>query len=404
MTATAAAVVHLKPGRDKSLRRWHPWVFSGAIARVTGTPNAGDTVMVTGANGVPLGLGAYSPHSQIRVRLWTFDPHQGIDAEFLADAVAASVARRGVPDEGGPNEGGLWARRLVNAENDGLPGLIVDRYGDHLVAQILAAGCERWKEEIADALLAVTGCAGLYERSDADVRIKEGLSVRSGHWRGVEAPDLVEIAENGLRLLVDVRNGHKTGFYLDQRASRARVAQLAGGREVLNCFAYTGGFGVAALKGGAAHATHLDSSGPSLALADRNGELNGIDRARWSSVEADAFAKLRQWHQEGRTFDLIVLDPPKFVESRQHLPRGCRGYKDINMQALKLLRPGGLLVTFSCSGLLEADLFQKIVADAALDAGRRLQLIGHLGQADDHPVLMSFPEGAYLKGLVCRVD
>jgi len=399
MTVSTAAVVHLKPGRDKSLKRWHPWVFSGAIARVTGTPNSGDTVTVMGANGVPLGLGAYSPHSQIRVRLWTFDPHQEIDADFLATAVADAVASRGVPEEGGP-----WARRLINAENDGLPGLIVDRYGDHLVAQILAAGCERWKEEIADALLAATGCVGLHERSDADVRLKEGLSVRSGHWRGVEAPELVEIRENGLRLLVDVRQGHKTGFYLDQRASRARVAGLANGREVLNCFGYTGGFGLSALAGGAAHATHLDSSGPSLALAERNGELNGFDRARWSCVEADAFAKLRQWHQEGRTFDLIVLDPPKFVESRQHLPRGCRGYKDINMQALKLLRPGGLLVTFSCSGLLEPDLFQKIVADAALDAGRRLQLVDRLGQADDHPVLMSFPEGAYLKGLVCRVQ
>lgn len=399
MTTPAPAVVHLKPGRDKSLRRWHPWVFSGAIARVTGTPNSGDTVTVMGANGVPLGVGAYSPHSQIRVRLWTFDPHQDIDAEFLSTVVAAAVARRGVPDEGGP-----WARRLINAENDGLPGLIVDRYGDQLVAQILAAGCERWKEEIADALLAVTGCSGLHERSDADVRLKEGLAVRSGHWRGAEAPELVEISEGGLSLLVDVRQGHKTGFYLDQRASRARVAQLANGREVLNCFAYTGGFGLAALQGGATHATHLDSSGPSLALAERNGQRNGFDSARWTCVEADAFTRLRQWQQEGRGFDLIVLDPPKFVENRQHLPRGCRGYKDINMQALKLLRPGGLLVTFSCSGLLEADLFQKIVADAALDAGRSLQLIDCLGQADDHPVLMSFPEGAYLKGLVCRVD
>jgi 23S rRNA (cytosine1962-C5)-methyltransferase len=399
VTAEAAAVVHLKPGRDKSLRRWHPWVFSGAIARVTGSPNSGDTVMVMGANGVPLGLGAYSPHSQIRVRLWTFDPHQEIDAAFLAEQVARAVARRGAPAEEGP-----WARRLIHAENDGLPGLIVDRYGDHLVAQILAAGPERWKEALADALLAATGCAGLHERSDADVRIKEGLSVRAGHWRGREAPEVVEIVENGVRLLVDVRLGHKTGFYLDQRAARARVAALAGDREVLNCFAYTGGFGLAALKGGAARVTHLESSAGALALADRHGELNGFDRSRWECVEADAFARLRQWQQEGRGFDLVVLDPPKFVESRQHLPRGCRGYKDINLQALKLLRPGGLLVTFSCSGLLEADLFQKIVADAALDAGRNLQLIERLDQADDHPVLMSFPEGAYLKGLICRAD
>lgn len=395
----SAAVVHLKPGRDKSLRRWHPWVFSGAIARVTGTPNAGDTVTVVGANGVPLGVGAYSPHSQIRVRLWTFDPHQEIDATFLAGQVARAVARRGVP-----GEGGSWARRLINAENDGLPGLIVDRYGDHLVAQVLAAGPERWREELADGLMAATGCAGLHERSDADVRIKEGLPVRAGHWRGREAPELVEIAEHGVRLLVDVRQGHKTGFYLDQREARAAVSALAAGRRVLNCFAYTGGFGLAALRGGAEHVTHLESSGAALALADRHGGLNGFAPASWECVEADAFARLRQWQQEGRRFDLVVLDPPKFVESRQHLPRGCRGYKDINLQALKLLAPGGLLVTFSCSGLLEADLFQKIVADAALDAGRSLQLVGRLGQADDHPVLMSFPEGAYLKGLICRAD
>ena len=395
---SANAVVHLKPGRDKSLRRWHPWVFSGAIARVTGTPNAGDNVTVVGANGVPLGVGAYSPHSQIRVRLWTFDPHQEVDAEFLAQQVARAVARRGEPVREG------WARRLVHAENDGLPGLVVDRYGEHLVAQVLAAGPERWREALADALLAATGCAGLHERSDADVRIKEGLPVRAGHWRGREAPELLEIAENGVRLLVDVRQGHKTGFYLDQRDARAQVAALASGRRVLNCFAYTGGFGLAALRGGAEHVTHLESSGPALALANRHGELNGFDRARWECVEADAFSRLRQWQQEGRRFDLVVLDPPKFVESRQHLPRGCRGYKDINLQALKLLAPGGLLATFSCSGLLEADLFQKIVADAALDAGRSLQLVGRLGQADDHPVLMSFPEGAYLKGLVCRAD
>jgi 23S rRNA (cytosine1962-C5)-methyltransferase len=214
----------------------------------------------------------------------------------------------------------------------------------------------------------------------------------------------VEFRENGVRLLVDVRQGHKTGFYLDQRSARARVGQLAAGRDVLNCFAYTGGFGLAALAGGAAHVTHLESSAGALAMAARHGELNGFEPSRWTGVEADAFTRLRQWQQEDRTFDLIVLDPPKFIESRQHLPRGCRGYKDINMQALKLLRPGGLLVTFSCSGLLEADLFQKIVSDAALDAGRDLQLIDRLQQADDHPVLMSFPEGAYLKGLICRAD
>jgi len=390
-------VVHLKSGRDKSLRRRHPWVFSGAISRVTGTPNAGDTVQVAAADGKALGLGAYSPHSQIRVRMWTFDAADVVDDAFLRDRLAAALAVRTLPAGDEP-----WGRRLVHAENDGLPGLVVDRYGDHLVCQFLAAGVECRRETIASLLLELTGCAGVHERSDVDVRTKEGLAPRAGHLAGAEAPEAVEIVEDGCRYLVDVRGGHKTGFYLDQREARARVAALAAGRDVLNVFAYTGGFGIAALRAGAAQVTQLESSAPALAAAQRHAELNGV-ADRHHVVEADAFAHLREYRRQGRRFDLIVLDPPKFVESRHHLDRGCRGYKDINLQACHLLQPGGTLVTFSCSGLLEPALFQKIVADAALDAGRTALLTGRLEQADDHPVDLAFPEGAYLKGLVCRI-
>ncbi len=391
-------VLHLKPGRDKSLRRRHPWVFSGAVARVTGTPNPGDTVQVAAADGSVLGLAAYSPRSQIRARMWTFDAGAEIGPQFFRDRAAAALAARDLPTGGEP-----YGRRLVHGENDGLPGLVVDRYGDHLVCQFLAAGPERWRDAIVAAVSEVTGCTGVHERSDADVREKEGLAQRAGHLAGVEAPERIEIVENGRRFLVDVRQGHKTGFYLDQRDARAKVAAMAGGRDVLNVFAYTGGFGVAALKAGAAQVTDLDASAPALALARRHADLNGV-ADRHHVLEADAFAQLREFRKQGRRFDVIVLDPPKFVESRQHLNRACRGYKDINLQAFHVLNPGGVLATFSCSGLLEPALFQKIVADAALDAGRAARLSARLDQADDHPVALAFPEGAYLKGLVCRAE
>ncbi len=390
----------LKPGREKSLLRRHPWIFSGAVARVAGSPGPGETVAVAAAGGAILGLAAYSPHSQIRARMWTFTPAGDVDAGFFRDRIETALAMRRTWGEQ-PEPAGL---RLVHGENDGLPGLIVDRYADFVVCQFLTAGVEAWRQMIVDVLVELTGCRGVFERSDADVRAKEGLEPRTGLLAGGEPPELVEIREGDCRFLVDVRQGHKTGFYLDQRENRAEAACLAAGREVLNCFCYTGGFGIAALKGGAARVVQLDSSGPSLALAARHGELNGLDPGRLEHVEGDAFAVLREFRRQGRTFDLVVLDPPKFVEGRLHLNRAARGYKDINLQAFGLIRPGGLLLTFSCSGLLEADLFQKIVADAALDAGRQARIIGRLGQAADHPVALNFPEGTYLKGLVCAVE
>jgi 23S rRNA (cytosine1962-C5)-methyltransferase len=400
--------VVLKPGREKSVLRRHPWIFSGAVGGVEGDPRSGETVEVQAANGTRLAHGAYSPHSQIAIRLWTFDPDGVVAREFLRARLSRALAARrslGFPlDPAASQEATLSAYRLVNAESDGLPGLIVDRYGDYLVCQFLSAGAEFWKDEIIRLLLELAPCAGIYERSDVDVRAKEGLAPTTGVLAGSAPPDLLEIAEHRCRFVVDVQRGHKTGFYLDQSENRALVADFARGRDALDCFAYTGAFGVWALSGGAARVTHVESSAPLLDLARRNAELNGLEASRVEYVAGDVFQVLRQYRDTGRQFDLIVLDPPKFAESRRQVERAARGYKDINLLAFKLLRPGGLLFTFSCSGLVTLDLFQKIVAGAALDAGRDAQIVRRLGQAPDHPVAVNFPEGEYLKGLLCRVD
>lgn len=392
------ADVIILPGREKSLVRRHPWVFSGAVATVEGRARPGDTVEVVSAKGKWLGRGAFSPESNIRVRIWTFDPKEAVDAAFLRGRLERALAARDLP---GIPPG---ARRLVAAEADGLPGLIVDRYADFLVCQFLATGVERCKAEIADALLALTGCAGIYERSDAEVRAKEGLTPLAGLLRGAEPPDLVEIEEGPARFLVDVRGGHKTGFYLDQRDNRRLVAALASGRRVLNCFAYTGGFGVAAALGGAASVTHLEASAAALDLARKNAALNRVEHVPAEYLAADAFARLREMRDAKEKFDLVVLDPPKFADSKASLERACRGYKDVNLLAARLLAPGGLLFTFSCSGLMAPDLFQKVVADAFLDAGRDALILARLSQAPDHPASAAFPEGGYLKGLMLRVS
>jgi 23S rRNA (cytosine1962-C5)-methyltransferase len=389
----------LKRGREKSLMRRHPWIFSGAIARVEGKPRQGETVDVLAAEGAVLARGSYSPESQITVRVWTFDPQEDVSAEFFRGRLERAMdSRRALVLEEGPR-----GVRLVNAESDALPGIIVDRYADFLVVQFLTAGAEYWKGTIAGELSRLMGATGIYERSDADVREKENLPKLTGVLAGSEPPDLVEIREGPCRYLVDLKRGHKTGFYLDQRENRGMVGEFARGADVLNCFSYTGGFGVAALQAGAAHVTNVDSSASALELARRNVELNGFDASNLEQAEGDAFTIMRRWRDAGRLFDLIVLDPPKFAESQSQLMRASRGYKDINLLAFKLLASGGTLFTFSCSGLLGAELFQKIVADAALDAGREAQIVRRLAQASDHPTLLSFPEGSYLKGLICRV-
>lgn len=386
--------IRLKPGKEKSLLRRHPWVFDGAIAKGGGDP--GETVRVESHDGDFLAWGAFSPQSRIRVRVWSFDQAQRIDAPFLASLVKRAVELRAswnLPSDG---------VRLVHGESDGLPGLVVDRYGDTLVAQFTSCGTERWKAVLADALLEATGLQRLYERSDASARALEGLPEVTGWLRGGGETALT-IQEHGWRLGLDVAHGHKTGYYLDQRDSRRDCADWVrrlGLREVLNCFSYTGGFTVAALAGGAQHVTSVDSSGPALERARENVALNGFDLARTTWLDADVNASLRAFLAEGRQFDAIVLDPPKLAPTVAHAERAARAYKDINRLGLKLLRPGGVLFTYSCSGGIGVELFQKIVAGAALDAGVDAAIVQRQGGSADHPVSLNFPEGEYLKGLV----
>jgi 23S rRNA (cytosine1962-C5)-methyltransferase len=393
------AAVILKPGREKSLLRRHPWIFSGAIAGVDGEPAPGETVDVRAADGVVYAKGAFSPHSQITVRIWSFDPAEEIDLPFFRRRLERAAAYRNLLLK----DRNQSAYRLVHAESDYLPGIIVDRYEDYLVCQFLSAGAERWKKEITSLLNEMLPVSGVYDRSDPQVREKEGLPPQSGVLCGEMPPALIMIREDPCRFLVDVQRGHKTGFYLDQRENRDTLAEFAEGTEVLNCFAYTGAFGIRALKAGASKVTHIESSGPALEIAKRHAELNGLDVSRVESVEDDVFGRLREYRKSGRQFDLIILDPPRFVESRSQLERASRGYKDINLLAFQLLRQRGLLFTFSCSGLMPSLLFQKIVADAALDARRDAQIIRFLSQSWDHPTSLNFPEGTYLKGLICRV-
>ena len=393
------AFVILKPKREKSLLRRHPWVFSGAVSKTRGTPEPGETVDVVSPRGGWLGRGAYSPRSQICVRIWTFDESEAVDALFFRNRLERALhSRRELIDRLH-----LTGYRVVNAESDGLPGVIIDRYGDYLVCQFLTVGAEVWKDTIVEQLEALMPFEGVYERSDSPVRDKEGLSRRTGVAAGKEPPETIQFQEGPHRFWVDVRNGHKTGFYLDQRENRLQMNGLAEGAEILNCFSYTGGFGVSALKAGARYVTNVDMSAAALDLSQRNMALNELDQDRVEHVEADVFKKLRYYRDAARRFDLIVLDPPKFADSRAQVGRASRGYKDINLLAIKLLRSGGHLFTFSCSGLMEPELFQKIVADAALDAGRDAQIVRRLNQAADHPTALNFPEGHYLKGLLCRV-
>ena len=388
--------VTLKPGREKSLLRRHPWIFSGAIQQVDGNPASGTTVDLLSFNGQFLARASYSPNSQIRARVWTFED-EPVDKEFFRRKIRAAMVQRSTFQVSGSSNG----CRLIYAESDGIPGLIVDRYSDVLVLQSLTAGAEYWKETFADLLLEETGCAVLYERSDADVRELEGLSPHTGVLRGALSSFIFPITENDLQFNVNFASGHKTGFYLDQRVNRLRVRELAKGRDVLDCFCYTGGFSVNALAGGAKSVLSVDSSGDALTLCKENVALNNLPADRHTALEGDVFQLLRKFRDENRSFDMIVLDPPKFAPTAAHAEKATRAYKDINLLAFKLLRSGGILVTFSCSGGVDAGLFQKIVAGAALDAGSDAQVVQHLSQAPDHPVSLHFPEGAYLKGLVC---
>ncbi len=386
----------LKTGREKSLKRRHPWVFSGAVAKVQGKPAAGDTVEVRSAAGAFLAVAAFSPESQIVARVWDWREREFDAAFFHARVATAAVQRRAILDRAATD-----AFRLLNSESDGLPGVVADRYGDTLVVQLTSAGAERWRDAIADALLEATKASRVWERSDAEVRALEGLAPAIGPVRGAREPTRVEVSERGIRFEVDLERGHKTGFYLDQRENRLRLRELSRGRDVLDGFCYTGGFALNAATGGARSVFALDSSAEALSLAKANAQLNALSGIDW--VGGDVFEKLRHLRDQRRTFDLVVLDPPKFAPTAAHAARASRAYKDINLLAFKLLRPGGLLMTFSCSGRVPADLFQKIIAGAALDAGVDAQIIDRLGAGPDHPVALNFPEGDYLKGLLCRV-
>lgn len=386
--------IRLKEGKERSLLRRHPWIFDSAIAK--GGGDAGETVRVESHAGQFLAWAAFSPASKIRARAWSFDESQRIDAAFFQAAVQRSVKARERMDI---QSDGL---RLVHGESDGLPGLIVDRYGDTLVAQFLSTGAERWKGALADALLAQTGLQKLYERSDTNARSLEGLAPAAGWLRGEGATEVV-LREHDWKLSLDIATGHKTGFYLDQRDSRRKFAAHAarlGFERVLNCYCYTGGFTVAALAGGAAHVTSIDSSAPALERAGANVALNGFDASRAEFLDADVNASLRGFIEAGRAFDAIVLDPPKLAPTAAHAERAARAYKDINRLAFKLLAPGGVLFTYSCSGGISADLFHKIVASAGADAGVDGYITERLGGAPDHPMTLEFPEGEYLKGLV----
>jgi len=391
--------VILKKGRAKPALQKHPWIFSGAVARVVGEPDDGDLVELRDAGGNLIGHGLLNRHSQIVVRLVNWERDQVPDTAFWRGRLKRALAGRAALAADTSTD----AFRLVFAEADGLPGLIVDRYGDYLAVQFLVLGMERLKEEIADLLMELAAPRGIWERSDAPARAKEGLSPTTGLLRGYPPPRRLEVVENGRRFLVDLAAGQKTGFYLDQRANRGRVSTYCAGHTVLDAFCYSGGFAVYAARAGAGPITLLDSSGDALALAAENLHLNGRDSAADTFLTADVFQQLRHFRAAGRRFEVIVLDPPKFAHTQADIPRAARGYKDINLLAMQLLSPGGILATFSCSGLVSADLFQKIVFGASVDAGRDVQVLERLSQGPDHPVLLTFPESEYLKGLICRV-
>jgi len=392
--------VILKKSAESFIKRKHPWIFSGAIEKVEGNPSNGQTVQIFTSNKTLVGNGSFSPSSQIRVRVWSLNPEEKIDMDFFRRKISfANSLRETVIDISKTN-----ACRIINAESDGFPGLIVDRYADYLVCQFLSAGVELNKKLIIEILDEVFKPDGIFERSDVEVRTKEGLQPTQGLLWGTVPEDLIEVLENGFRFLVDIKSGNKTGFYIDQRDNRMLATDFSKGKNVLNCFSYTGGFSVYALAAGAERVTQIDSSASALEIANKNIELNELSLSSVENINDDVFKVLRKFRDERRTFDLIILDPPKFAESVAQIQQASRGYKDINLLAMKLLNPGGILFTFSCSGHISQELFQKIISGAALDSGREVKIIKQLTQSSDHPVSTNFPEGLYLKGLVCIVN
>ncbi|WP_045406681.1 class I SAM-dependent methyltransferase [Vibrio jasicida] len=394
------AAIYLVKGREKSVKRKHPWIFSRGISKVEGEPALGETVDVFTHDGKWLAKAAYSPESQIRARIWSFEKEEINKAFFVKRFNNAQLLREDIIERDG-----LTGYRLIAAESDGMPGVTIDRYQNFFVCQLLSVGAEYNKQVIVDALVECFPDCNVYERSDVAVRKKEGLKETTGVLHGEEPPKSVVIEENGVKISVDIVGGHKTGFYLDQRDSRQQAMKYVKDKEVLNCFSYTGGFGLYALKGGAKRVINADVSQPALDTAKFNAELNEFDVSKKRAVflNADVFKLLREYRDQGTKFDVVIMDPPKFAESKAQLNGACRGYKDINMLAMQILNPGGTLLTYSCSGLMDQVLFQKIIADAAVDANRQVKFVERFEQAADHPTDTAYPEGFYLKGFACKV-
>ena len=393
------ALVILKRGRDKSIKRKHPWIFSGAIETVKDVKQNGEIVEIISSDGKLLALGSYCPHSQISVRILSFNPQEKVDRNFFRKRIEeAYLLRQTIINHKQTN-----AYRIINAEGDYLPGLVVDKYDNYLVCQFLSAGAEFWKKEIIEILKDIFNPKGIFERSDVEVRKKEGLEPVKGVLWGNEPPDLIEITENNMKFLVDIKQGHKTGFYLDQRDNRESINEFTKDKEVLNCFSYSGGFSVYALDAGAAKVINIDASSEALNLASKNISLNNFPIERFENIQGDVFEILRKFRDTNKTFDVIILDPPKFAESASQIIKASRGYKDINLLAMKLLNPGGVLFTFSCSGHITPELFSKIISDAAVDANRDVHIMKLLYQSTDHIISANFPEGLYLKGVICKI-
>lgn len=391
--------VILKKGKERLVQSRHPWIFSGAIEKLENVKQNGETVLVKSFDGKELALGAISLHSQIAVRIWSFDVNQKIDEDFFANRIQSAIGlRNNIINYDQTN-----VYRLINSESDLIPGLITDIYGDYAVCQFLSAGAEFWKEKIVEILKQRLNLKNIYEKSDTDSRRKEKLEERIGVLSGNEPPDLVEVIENNLKFLVDIKSGHKTGFYIDQRDNRKVLSDFAKDKSVLNCFSYTGGFSIYARSSMAKSITNIDSSSTALKILSKNFSVNNFSSDKIENIEGDVFQVLRKFRDERRTFDLVILDPPKFAESTSQINKAARGYKDINLLAMKILNSGGFLFTFSCSGHITQELFRKIVDDAAIDSERSVKFIKQLTQSADHPVLSSFPEGLYLKGIVCEV-
>jgi 23S rRNA (cytosine1962-C5)-methyltransferase len=395
-----SARIYLNVSREKSLLRKHPWIFSKAINKIKGKPMLGDTVDILDNKGNWLAKGAYSPESQIRVRVWSFNEHEEIDHDFFLNKLKSAQTRR----DWFIAQGQLTGYRLIAGESDGLPGITIDKYDNFIVCQLLSAGADFQRYTLVSCLKELYPECHIYERSDVDVRKKEGLEPVTGWLTEPQESTECIIEEHGIKIHVDVATGHKTGFYLDQRDSRLAAGKFAKNKTILNCFSYTSTFALHCAANNAKEVINVDVSQSALDMGKRNLALNGLEESNVSFVKEDVFKLLRRYRTEKRQFDMIILDPPKFVESKAQLTGACRGYKDINMLAMQLMKPGGLLLTFSCSGLMEASLFQKVVADAALDAKRNAYFVERLQQAADHPISSNYPEGYYLKGLVCQIE